>query len=266
MTAPAQRRRRTFAAAVLLLALGGSAEATRATDRLSQRTASELLSTRRTASASGRGGTVQVTVDRFLGHVEPDVAVNPRNHSNLLGACQYETGTRQRLPGTFVSFDAGRSWRDNGLLPPPPGYEQGADTTVGFDRAGTGYITALMWHGGNGAASRVRRGGIFLWKTRNGGRSFSKPIPVYVGPGCQDRPWLAIRNTPQGTVLYLAWTNRAGLEFARSRPGSTVFAPHLASTSRPILHRNRIHRRLPSPHHRRTHRLRTLEYHARWPP
>lgn len=185
-------------------------------------------------------GTVQVTTDRFFGHVEPDVAVNPRDQADLLGASQYETSKHRRLPGTFASFDGGHSWRDNGLLSLPAGYEQGADTTVAFTAAGIGYVAALLWHGGNGAASRVTRGGIFLWRTSNGGRSFSKPIPVFVGPGFQDHPWLAIRNTERGPVLLLAWTNRAGLEFTRLRPGSTLFTrPHLlvagALPSTPVL-------------------------------
>src|SRR5581483_11707567 len=99
-------------------------------------------------------GELIVTADRFSGHVEPDVALNPRRPSNLVGACQFEVGTRQRLPGTFASFDGGRRWRDNGLLPLPPGYEQGADTTVAFDSRGDGFVVALLTHGGEGYASR----------------------------------------------------------------------------------------------------------------
>lgn len=185
--------------------------------------ATDAMSLRWTSDA--QGGVVQVTDDGFQGHVEPDVSINPHDPTNLLGACQFERGTRQRLPGTFASFDGGRSWSDNGLLPLPHGYEQGADTTVAFARSGAGYVAALMWHGGNGAASRVTRGGIFLWTTNNGGRSFSKPVTVFVGAGFQDHPWLALRNTPRGTVLYLAWANRTGLVFTRSHPGTTVFAP-----------------------------------------
>lgn len=240
MTRTTQARNRVLTAATLLL-LAGVAGATPARSRLGHaHEADVVIAARRTAPRSSRGGTVQVTNDRFLGHVEPDVATNPRNSANLLGASQYETTSRQRLPGTFASFDGGRSWQDNGLLPRPRGYEQGADTTVGFARDGTGYVAALMSHGGNGFASRVTRGGIFLWQTRNGGRSFSAPIPVYVGRGFQDHPWLAIRNTRRGAVLFLAWTNRAGLDFARSLPASTTFSqPRVlvpgSSPSTPVL-------------------------------
>ena len=223
MTSTTSRRWRVLAASFVLIALGGVAS-TRAAGRHRQQNAEQVLS-RWTASSSMPGAVVQVTADRFGGHVEPDVAVDPRHPSNVLGACQFERGRRQRLPGTFASFDGGRTWRDNGLLPLPRGYEEGADTTVGFARDGRGYVVALMWHGGNGAASRVTRGGIFLWTTGNAGRSFSRPIPVYVGAGFQDHPWLAIRNTSRGAVLYLAWTNRTGLVFTHSRPGTTLFAP-----------------------------------------
>ena len=168
-----------------------------------------------------------VTWDRYAGHVEPDVAIDPSDPRDLLGACQFELGSRTRLPGTFASFDGGRTWTDNGLLPLPAGYEQGADTTVAFDGAGTGFVVALMAHGGGGYASRVSRGGIFLWKTTDGGRSFSKPQPVYTGPGFQDHPWLAV--SPAGPAsLFITWTNDHGLEFAVSGDGGASFsAPHL---------------------------------------
>ncbi len=168
-----------------------------------------------------------VTRDRYAGHVEPDVAVNPRNPQDLLGACQFEVGSRTRLPGTFASFDGGRTWTDNGLLTLPAGYEDGADTTVVFDGSGTGYVVALLSHGGAGYASRVTRGGAFVWRTTDGGRSFGPPVPIYVGPGFQDHPWIAYGpSSPES--LFIAWTNRNGLEFAVSRDGGTAFsAPHL---------------------------------------
>jgi hypothetical protein len=187
-----------------------------------------------------RPAVVEVTHDRFLGHAEPDVAINPTNAKNLLGACQFVVAQRIRLPGSFASFDGGRSWHDDGLLPLPHGYEQGADTTVAFDGRGNGFIVALMAHGGGGYPSRVRRGGIFLWKTTNGGRSFSKPRPVYVGRGFQDHPWLGVRRVGQRTLLFIAWTNNAGLEFtASTNDGSSFSTPRLlvrgSAPSNPVL-------------------------------
>lgn len=174
--------------------------------------------------ALGGGSNVAVTADRVVGHVEPDVAVNPADANNLLGACQYETGPRTRLPGTFVSFDGGRSWHDNGILPLPPGYEGGADTTVAFGQHGTGFVVALLYHGGGGYPSRVERGGIFIWRTRDGGRTYVPPEAVYVGDGFQDHPWLGIRQIGGTAEMFIAWTNNAGLEFTTSTDDGATFA------------------------------------------
>jgi hypothetical protein len=177
------------------------------------------------AATGSAPAVVQATHDHFIGHVEPDVAINPRNPQDLLGVCQFVVAQRQRLPGSFASFDGGRSWHDNGLLPLPGGFEQGADTTVAFDSRGNGFVAALLAHGGGGYPSRVTRGGIFLWRTSNGGRSFSKPAAVYVGRGFQDHPWLAIRRIARHSTLFITWTNPGGLEFARSLNDGVSFAP-----------------------------------------
>jgi hypothetical protein len=169
-------------------------------------------------------GDVLVTRDQALGHAEPDVAVNPKDPRNLLGACQFIVGPHKRVPGAFASFDGGRTWRGDGLLRFPGGFEQGADTTVAFDARGNGFVAALASAGGGGYASRVTRGGIFIWEARDGGRVFSAPRAVFVGHGFQDHPWLAIR----GTRLFLSWTNQRGLMFASSSDdGRTFSAPRI---------------------------------------
>ena len=168
-------------------------------------------------------GATIVTRDNFAGHVEPDVAIDTRDPLNLLGACQFEVGSRVRLPGTFASFDGGRSWADHGLLPLPAGYGQGADTTVAFDQQGTGFVVALLAQGGGGYPSRVRRGGIFLWRTANGGRTFAAPRPIYAGAGFQDHPWLAISSSG-APVLFVAWTNSHGLQFSDSHDQGTSWS------------------------------------------
>jgi hypothetical protein len=177
-----------------------------------------------TAAGGSRQRNVVVTHDHYLGHVEPDVAVNPRNPSNLIGACQFELGPRKRLPGTFASFDGGHSWHDNGLLPLPTGFEQGADTTVAFGADGVAYVIALMAHGGGGFPSRVSRGGIFLWRSHDGGRRYAQPVAVYVGRRFQDHPWLGVRRSRRSTTLFVAWTNSAGLELSISHNGGASFA------------------------------------------
>jgi hypothetical protein len=182
----------------------------------------------RTDSGSAHTRNIVVTDDHDYGHVEPDLAIDPRDTADLIGAAQFELGPRTRLPGTFASFDGGRTWQDNGVLPLPHGYEQGADTTVAFDNHGNGFVAALLAHGGGGYPSRVIRGGIFVWRTTNGGHSFASATPVYVGAGFQDHPWLALQRAHGRTALLIAWTNRAGLEFTESRDdGKSFAAPQL---------------------------------------
>lgn len=171
-------------------------------------------------AATAAVGDVLVTRDHVLGHAEPDVAVNPKEPRDLLGACQFILAAERRVPGVFASFDGGRTWRDGGLLPLPAGFEQGADTTVAFDARGNGFVAALLAAGGGGHASRVTKGGVFLWETRDGGRTFSAPRPVFVGHGFQDHPWLAVR----GVRLVLAWTNERGLVFVSSHDDGRTFS------------------------------------------
>jgi hypothetical protein len=163
---------------------------------------------------------VRATNDHYAGHVEPALAVNPRNPQELLGAAQYFPPSGQETPGTFVSFDGGRSWHDNGALPLPPGYVGGFDVTVAFTPQGIGFVAADLTTG--------LRNGIFVWRTGNGGRSFGAPVAVGHAthrPRFADHPWLAIDD--RGT-LAVAWTvfdgaHSAQLHVSRSTDGGRHF-------------------------------------------
>ena len=126
------------------------------------------------------------------------------------------------MPGTFVSLDNGRTWRDNGPLPLPAGFAQGIDTTTAFLPDGVGYVCAFaLAKGASSFAARSRSSAVFVWRTNDGGRTFAGPAEVYRGPGFQDHPWLA---AGFGRTLYVAWTNRAGLVFSRSTNGGASFS------------------------------------------
>jgi hypothetical protein len=163
---------------------------------------------------------VLVTHDHYLGHIEPALAVNPRNPQELLGAAQFFPPSGQETPGTFVSVDGGRSWHDNGALPLPPGYIGGFDVSVAFTPQGTGFVAADLTTGlGNG---------IFVWRTANGGRSFDAPVAVGQAthrPRFADHPWLAIDDRG---ILAVAWTvfdgaQSAQLHVSRSTDGGRHF-------------------------------------------
>jgi hypothetical protein len=171
-------------------------------------------------------GATRLTSDSYFGHVEPDVAINPQNPLNMIAACQFETTGPTRRLGTFASFDGGHTWHDNGVLPTPLGYDFAADTTVAFDSHGTGFVAALLWQGGGGYESRVTRGGIYLWKTSDGGRDFATAAAIYNDSGFQDHPWLAVGGV-QVPKLFVAWQNQAGLEFITSKEDDPFPAPRL---------------------------------------
>jgi hypothetical protein len=168
-------------------------------------------------------GPVLATRDHFAGHAEPALAVNPRYPRNVLGAAQFAFRTTfRRVPGTFYSADGGRTWHDNNPLPLPPGYDHGDDVSAVF-AGGTGLVAAEIYPAdGNGS-------GVFAWRTTDGGRHFSAPVPVYLAPAGAphtDHPWLTAVTGPAGRpVVAVAWSEQGSLLFSRSTDGGRVFSP-----------------------------------------
>jgi hypothetical protein len=170
---------------------------------------------------------VLATRDHFAGHVEPALAVSPRDPRDLLGAAQFALpGSFTRLPGTFYSTDGGRTWHGNGPLPLPPGYDHGDDVSVAF-AGDTGLVTAEIARP-NGSGSRV-----FAWRTTDGGQRFSVPVPVSGPPADTDHPWLAVTTGPAGRpVAGIAWSDGTSLLFSRSIDGGRTFStPRVISAS-----------------------------------
>ena len=63
---------------------------------------------------------VRVSHDRYGVHVEPSVAANPRHPRQLLAACQASPTANPQFIATYLSFDAGATWRRGGLPQVPP--------------------------------------------------------------------------------------------------------------------------------------------------
>jgi hypothetical protein len=165
-------------------------------------------------------GNIQVSRDGFASHAEPNLAVNPRNPRNLLGACiaDRESG---RVIAACSSFDAGATWRDLGALRDSA---NGRDPTVTFDAVGRGYVCA-------------NTDDLHVWRTDNGGRSFARPV-LATRQRKLDHPWLAADPTPgppAATHLYAAWTgpDNTQLEVTRSTDaGATFQTPKVIDTVR----------------------------------
>lgn len=169
-----------------------------------------------------------VSQDRFTAYGEPSVAINPRNPANLLGAAQDINASSWPTPGTFTSFDQGKTWTDNGALPLPPGIKGGGDVSVGFTSTGLGFVAAdagADWHVNH----------VLVWRMADSGRSFYKPVEVSTTTSQQvDHPWLAVDTTSgrhEGTI-YIVWTAddpqhfpvHSSLMISRSVDGGRTFA------------------------------------------
>lgn len=186
------------------------------------------------------GANVRVTHDGYREHVGPSVAANPRHPRHLLVACQASPVIPERIV-TYLSFDAGASWRSGGVPPEPEAGPAGDDVTVAFDSHDRGYVCATRsGHGptvnpANLDATRA----IYVWRTDDGGRSFSLPVTLVEGQYC-DHPWIA---TGQGRTsgaqdVYVAWgagASHTAVELTHSADGGQSFeAPRGILAEAPI--------------------------------
>jgi hypothetical protein len=166
---------------------------------------------------------LRVSHDGHGDHVEPCLAVHPRDSRNLLAACNLEGGA----PATYSSFDGGRTWRSNGLLPLPAGIIAGGNVTAGFDGAGRGFVCALLAELPSPTAPKGFGASVGVWRTDDSGRTFS-PLVAVSRTGAVDKPSLATERRSPHTV-HVAWTEgstptrKTALKYARSSDGGLTF-------------------------------------------
>src|SRR4051794_32361592 len=144
------------------------------------------------------GGNVRVSNGAYGVHVEPSVAVNPANSRQLLAACQVSPGADPEFVAAYLSSDAGATWHIGGPLALPRDSARTADdVTVAFDARGRGYACATT----NGVGRQV-----YVWRTDDGGRTFSTPVTVASDERC-DHPWLAVAAEQPGArpEVYVVW-------------------------------------------------------------
>jgi len=170
---------------------------------------------------------VHVSHDHYGVHIEPSVAANPRHPRQLLAACQASHTANPQFIATYLSFDAGETW-ENGALPQPPAGQAppSDDVTVAFDPRGRGYLCASR------AANTPGGRAMFVWRTDDGGRSFSAPVAlVPEGVPELDHPGIAAGagQTPSQRNVYVTWAGGADdlhpsdLAFTRSTDGGKSF-------------------------------------------
>jgi hypothetical protein len=200
-----------------------------------------LVSASTLASA---GGNVRVSRDRYRDHVGPSLAANPRHPRQLLVACQGSPRPPEFI-ATYLSFDGGASWQPGGRPPQPAAGPAGDDVNIAFDARGRGYICAARSGHGSGPTNPANpdaNRAVYVWRTDDGGRTFSEPVTLVAGT-YSDHPWLATGQgqTPHEHNVYVAWGSSAShtaLDFRRSTDGGDTFEPPrriLAQASAPSL-------------------------------
>jgi hypothetical protein len=176
------------------------------------------------------GANVRVSHDRYREHVGPSVAANPRHPGQLLAACQGSPFTPEFIV-TYLSVDGGASWHIGGMPAQPAAGPAGDDVTVAFGGDGRGYVCAARsGHGSNlNPAHPDANRAVYVWRTDDGGRSFSAPVTLVEGV-YSDHPWVTAGQgqTPEGHNVYLAWGSGAShtaVDFTRSTNGGESFEP-----------------------------------------
>jgi hypothetical protein len=181
------------------------------------------------SSATGAAN-VRVSRDRYREHVGPSLAVSPRHPGQLLVACQGSPFTPEFIL-TYLSADAGATWHAGGMPAQPAAGPAGDDVTVAFGGDGRGYVCAARsGHGSNLAAPNPDANrAVYVWRTDDGGRTFSTPVTLIEGV-YSDHPWVAAGQgqAPGGHDVYVAWgagSSHTAVEFTRSTDGGQSFEP-----------------------------------------
>jgi hypothetical protein len=171
---------------------------------------------------------VQVSRDQYREHVGPSLAANPSRPEQLLAACQGSPFTPEFVL-TYRSADGGASWHQGGRPPQPAAGPAGDDVTVAFGGNGRGYVCAARSGHGSGLspANPDANRAVYLWRTDDGGRSFSAPVTLAEG-SYSDHPWVAAGQDRDsaGHNVYVAWgagASHTAVDLTRSADGGQSF-------------------------------------------
>ena len=136
------------------------------------------------------GESIRVSVNRERPHVEPNIAVNPKNPRHLVAtSIAFTRHDSSFTCAVFTSFDGGRSWQVGDLSPLNKlKLDFAGDPWIAFGHAGTVFFSCLADNG--------RSASTLVFSSSDGGRTWSEPSVVPFGNGGSfDRPSVAVDTT-----------------------------------------------------------------------
>jgi len=158
---------------------------------------------------------------------EPTIAISPADpHLIVVGWRQFNTVTSdKRFAGYGHSADGGQTWKAGILATPPnqPPNSGQTDPVLEVDHKGIFYYWSEVFEPTPDTAQ-------YVYRSLDGGQSWSPPTQVENPAVDGDKPWVAIDRTGgMGTGhVYGGWTSFAGpgyTVFTRSTSGGQTFSP-----------------------------------------
>ncbi|MGF1578448.1 MAG: sialidase family protein [Gemmataceae bacterium] len=172
---------------------------------------------------------------------EVSVAINPKNPKHFVAsALGYPKKPGGSKNASFVSFDAGKTWKAV-LMPNPDNRTQG-DDAVAFGPDGTVFHTYISFTGLRRKRAPRVSSGIFCNSSKDG-LKWKKPVPVVdhinTDEPFEDKPWIVCdcsEDSPHKGNIYVAWTkfdvygsrdpkDKSHIYFSRSTNGGKSFTP-----------------------------------------
>ncbi len=160
---------------------------------------------------------------------ETALAINPTNNDNWVGGANDYSGPimldgrAQASCGFYSSNDSGQTW-SGGLLPTQDGFTGGGDPSLAFDSDGNVYYACLNFEltlpGYN-----LGQSGLYVFKSTNGGQTFSAPTEVITGTGSTDFHDKQFITTGALTnKIYLGWMHQGDIRLTGSDDAGASFS------------------------------------------
>ncbi len=220
--------------ACLLAACGGGDSSSSDSARLAPPDASLVRVSQASPYAAGCGGGMQGSVSYEDAEVEPYVAIDPTNSSNLIGVWQQDRWSDGGAHGLVVSssMDGGKHWKEQPLVMSvcaggdagnDADYARASDPWVSFAPDGTAYVISISFSGDTLAPGSLS--GVLVSRSADGGTTWGKATALIKdGAGAFNDKESITADPNDSHYVYAVWdrltsNDHGATEFARSTDG-----------------------------------------------